>query len=141
MPRDPRPEVQPVYAAAERFVEAALRSDGSLFTPGRPVFTAANLRELHTRFKGDPQKGAESFLTKFQGQLDGASDLVVQLAAEALYAHLMFAQDIGGPSKRATLGTVLGWMRSPVTIPPELDEALDVGLANTAVHRDDVIEL
>ncbi len=33
------------YAVAERFVVAALRSDASLFTPGRPIWSAKNLAE------------------------------------------------------------------------------------------------
>ena len=37
--------VEKVYAAAEAWVSRALRSDDSLFTPGKPIWT----RELHGR--------------------------------------------------------------------------------------------
>lgn len=122
-----------VYEAAERFVEAALRSDGSLFTPERAIFSATNLDELHRRFNEQPDEGSSSFLEKFERQLAGAPDVVIQLAAELVYVHLLVAVDIGGPSKRATIERVLGWMEAPVAIPPELDTALDHGLANTGV--------
>ena len=32
-----------VYAAAEEWVDRALRADDSLFTPGRPILTRADL--------------------------------------------------------------------------------------------------
>jgi 5-methylcytosine-specific restriction enzyme B len=40
MARDPRAEADAVYRAAQRFVDVALASDDSLFTPGRPIWSA-----------------------------------------------------------------------------------------------------
>ena len=49
-----RVEAETVYAAAEAWVERALRSDDSLFTPGRRIWTSEWLDELHRRFLDRP---------------------------------------------------------------------------------------
>lgn len=123
------------YAAAERFVEAVLRHDDSLFTPGVALWTAANLDDLHARFVERPDESADAFLVKFQRQLAGAPDATIQLAAETLYVHFLIAY-MSGAAKRAVIEPVLGWMQEPVTIPADLDGALDHGLASpgTAFH-------
>ena len=38
--------VESAYAAAEAWVDCALRTDGSLFTPGKPIWTRELLRDL-----------------------------------------------------------------------------------------------
>ena len=42
--------VENVYAAAEKWVDCALRSDDSLFTPGKPIWTSQRLGKLRERF-------------------------------------------------------------------------------------------
>lgn len=133
MAYDSRAEREPIYRAAARFVDQHLRQDGSLLTPGEPIVTAAGLADLDARFRGQEDPGSDSFLAKFERQLTDAPDGTVQLAAELLYVHLLFANDIGGTAKRRTLNTVLGWLDDPISIPPDLDEALDSGLANTGI--------
>ena len=133
MARDWREDRAGIYDAAERFVDQYLRTDGSMFSPGVVVGSLENVNDLHHRFNAQPDAGAASFLDKFEVQLDEADDSVVQLAAELVFVHLIFADDIGGPSKRQTISRVLSWMDDPVTLPPELDEVLDVGLANTGI--------
>jgi MoxR-like ATPase len=134
------PASEPIYAAAERFVEAALRGEGSLFTQGQPIWTQANVDDLYHRFVERPDTSDRSFLDKFRDQLAGttpglpplaqASPAVYQLAGELIYVHLLIAVgNIGGHAKRELIRTVLGWSPAPVAIPPELDVALDVGLA------------
>ena len=39
-----------VYGAADRFVDAALRHDDSIFTAGVEIWTKTNLDDLHARF-------------------------------------------------------------------------------------------
>ncbi len=46
------------YAAAERFVEEALESDGSLFTPGTAIWSAENIEDLYERFVGNPDESS-----------------------------------------------------------------------------------
>jgi MoxR-like ATPase len=120
----------PVYEAARRFVAAVLRSDDSLFTPGEPIWAAAAVEELHQRL--DPGTIAQNarFEVLLRQQLEGVAPPLVQLAAEALYVHLLIAADgIGAQAKRRLVNTVLGWSPAPAAIPPELDRALEQGVA------------
>src|SRR5215211_5114368 len=79
-----------VYAVAERFVEEALKSDGSLFTPGTAIWSAENIEDLYERFVGNPDESSDRFEDKFRRQLEGAPLETRQLAAELLYIHLLF---------------------------------------------------
>ena len=121
---------QSFYIAAQQFVDQALRNDDSLFTPGTPIWIAANIDELYRRFNEQPDTSGGSFLDKFRKQLDGAAPAIYQLAGEVIFAHLIIATgSIGGQAKRRLITTVLAWSPAPVSIPAELDVALDHGLA------------
>src|SRR4051794_12828268 len=63
-----------IYAASARFVDAALREDGSLFTPGLAIWARANLDDLYARFVARPDESTDAFLVKFQRQLADAPD-------------------------------------------------------------------
>jgi hypothetical protein len=118
------------YPAAQRFVGAALRADDSLFTPGAPIWSLANVENLHRRFVENPDTGGDSFETKFQRQLSGAPAAVYQLAGELIYVHLLIAAgSIGYQAKRALINRVLSWSPTPTAIPADLDQALHQGLA------------
>jgi len=121
-----RPEI---YEAARRFVDAGLRRDDSLFTPGEPIWSAAGAADLYVRFVDHPDESADSFLNKFQRQLDGAPAATVQLAAEVLFVHLLMPWDMRGNTKRGMIEAVLSWSPSPARIPDYLRDALDVGVA------------
>jgi hypothetical protein len=71
MPKTEGSEVQQVYATAQAFVNAAPRSDGSLFTPERAVISQANLAGLHARFVGHTDLSSRPFEDKFRDQLAG----------------------------------------------------------------------
>ncbi|NTU82743.1 MAG: AAA domain-containing protein [Chloroflexales bacterium] len=130
MPRVNLPASQPFYDAARAFVELCLREDRSLFTPGVAIWTRANLDELHRRFNDNPDESGGSFEQKFQKQLAGADHAIFQLAAELIYVHLLIARgNINGGAKRILIRRVLSWSPTSVAIPPELDAALDAGLA------------
>ena len=77
-----------VYSAAEMWVEAALRTDGSLFTPGEQIWTSRWLGELHRRFLDNPDESKASFIDKLQRLLEGSPPEVYQLIGEVLYIHL-----------------------------------------------------
>ena len=57
-----------VYQAAQAWVDAALRSDSSLFTPGEPIWSIRWLRELRERFLDQPDESKMKFLEKLRGQ-------------------------------------------------------------------------
>ena len=79
---------------AERFVQEALESDGSLFTPGAKIWTAENIEDLYERFVDNPDESSDRFEDKFRRQLEGAPLETRQLAAELLYIHLLFPANL-----------------------------------------------
>jgi 5-methylcytosine-specific restriction protein B len=121
-----------VYAAAEEFIRQGLQTDGSLFTPGRAIWTAASASDLHERFVQRPDDSDDKFDLKFQRQLAGAPANTIQLAAELLYVHFLISlpTQIGGDRKRELIRMVLSWSASPVALPSQLAVALDSGLCN-----------
>jgi 5-methylcytosine-specific restriction enzyme B len=46
------------YGAAQRFIDAALRADDSLFTPGTAIWSLAHIDDLYRRFIEQPDLGA-----------------------------------------------------------------------------------
>ena len=132
-----KPDRENVYAAAEAWVERALRSDDSLFTPGRPIWTSEWLDELHRRFLDSPDVSDMAFLDKLDGQLRGSSPEAYQLMAEVLYVHFVVVSRKDSTGVQAQLQRVLNWSPQPVAIPSELVAGLTPGIANPgqAFHR------
>ena len=124
-----------VYAAAQAWVDAALRSDSSLFTPGEPIWTVRRLGELRERFLDKPDTSKRKFLEKLRDQLDPSTPPQVhQLMAEAIYFHRLIVSTRDGRAKRRDIETVLGWSSSPVAIPEPLVQGLTPGIANTGQY-------
>ena len=119
-----------VYEAAQAWVDAALRSDSSLFTPGEAIWSSRWLKELREHFLDRPDVSGGKFLEKLQQQLDGRPPQVHLLMAEALYFHRLIVSTRDGTHKRRSIETVLGWSPSPVAVPEELNAALTPGIAN-----------
>jgi len=124
-----------VYAAAERFVDECLRSDGSLFTPGHPIWTSEPIEDFYTRFFVNEDTGSGSFMDKLEQQLTGAPDATIQLAAEALYFNYLCEDDTGAAHKASVVGRVLGWMTEPAAVPEELAAAYSSGLARIGLGK------
>lgn len=122
-----------LYAAAQGFVDRALLTDDSIFTPGASVWTAEQLDDLHDRYVGQVDEGDRSFEDKLQDQLDGADDRTIQLAAELLFVHLLAPSDIGSDRKVEKVVGTLSWMADPVEIPEGLSPGLDGGISNFGV--------
>ncbi len=116
-----------VYAAAGKWVDAALRSDDSLFTPGTPVWTLEVLGELQEKYLEQPDLGNGGFWQRLQVQLEGASAEAYQCMAEALYVHFLFAgsRSMKTETKVMHINTVLGWGNLPT-----ISEFAVQGLAN-----------
>ena len=108
-----------VYEAAETWVDRALRTDDSLFTPGVPIWSSHWLGELRERF---PDGG--KFFEQLESQLEGSQPEVYQLMGEVLYVHyLVFRIEI----KQQRIQEVLSWSPQPVEILPELVPTLRFG--------------
>jgi 5-methylcytosine-specific restriction enzyme B len=122
-----------LYEVARQFVDAALRKDDSLFTPGHPIWSRATLDDLYERFVKSPDESSDTFEQKLQRQLAGAPPETIQLAAEVLYVHLLVPVNTRQPRKLRLLKTVLGWSSQPVKIPSELAMALENGIARVGV--------
>lgn len=129
MAQIPDSSVKPIYSACERFVNESLRHDGSLFTPGQAIWSQPVIDDLYRRFVEQPDTSNRTFMVKWREQLAGAPTETYQLAAELLYVHLLVGKSTTGKTKRARINEALGWAPESIRIPPELDEALDVGLA------------
>ena len=120
-----------VYAAAEQWVDCALRNDDSLFTPGKPIWSRDGLAELRTRYLERPEVGEGDFYEKLETQLEGCSAEAYQLMAEVLYVHFLYMSRMGGDTKKRRVEPVLGWGAPLSTIPTDLVNGLSSGLGGT----------
>ena len=125
-----KPGRENVYAAAEAWVERALRSDDSLFTPGERIWTTEWLEELHHRFLDSPDVSDLTFMDKLERQLTGSPPEAYQLMAEVLYVHFIVVSRKNSTGVQAQLQQVLNWSPQPVAIPSELVAGLTPGIAN-----------
>ena len=120
-----------VYVAAEAWVERALRSDDSLFTPGERIWTSVWLGELRQRFLDRPdQSKGRSFLDKLERQLENSPPAAYQLMAEVLYVYFLIVHTSDSTAEQAQVDRVLGWSPDPVSIPPDLVAGFVPGLAH-----------
>ncbi len=122
-----------IYAAARVLLTAGFDADDSAFTPGYPVWTQTNAKDLAARLELQPsaaQGKKPPFLQRYRASLEGAGPEVMQLAAELLYLNLLAPSDIKGATKRVALRTVLGTLPRAVAVPAELDAALDGGVTS-----------
>ena len=128
--RAARTGTETVYAAAESWVERGLRSDDSLFTPSRRIWTSEWLDELHRRFLDRPDESGATFLDKLERQLTGSPPEAFQLMAEVLYVHFLIVSTKDGAEQKKQVDRILGWSPEPVAVPSELAAGLAPGLAN-----------
>ena len=126
-----------VYEAASIWVDRALRSDDSLFTPGEAIWSSRWLGELHERFLDQPDLGSGSFYEKLRTQLTGSPREIYQLMGEVLYVHFLIIWRGGmrGDTKENRINQVLGWSGHGMTIPSSLVAGLTPGIANIGQAR------
>ena len=118
-----------VYDAALRWVHHALQSDGSLFTPGKPIWSSARLEQVRRNVLDKPATG-DNFLEKLHRQLTGNPPEAYQLIAEALYIHYIGRTNVKRVTKANNINLALGWSARPAEIPAYLIEPLSCGIAN-----------
>lgn len=128
MAKRQKPGAEVIYAVAEKWVDGALRRDDSLFTPGVPIWSLANVEELFERTHGNPQiSKEEDFETKLEHQLDGAAPAIRQLAAEVVTVYFLISMAVGAKRKRAVIDSILD---SGVAVPADVAESFEYGLVN-----------
>ena len=118
-----------LYSAARTWVDNCLLQDGSLFTPGRRIWTNETIAEAAERLLVDDIRKLD-YTTKLKDQTTGLSDEALQLTAELLYVQLLPIGDTGAELKRQLVQSVLGWMARPISVPDDLLRALDGGVAH-----------
>ena len=118
-----------VYQAAKRWVDCALRSDDSLFTPGKAIWSSRWLGELHERFLNHPDESSAKFTEKLRQQLSDSPPEVYQLMGEVLYVHLLIVHTKSSTDESKLINEVLRWSSSPVEIPDECISSLTPGIA------------
>ena len=120
--------VEKVYGAAQRWVDCALRTDDSLFTPGKAIWTGEWLGELHRL----SIQGGNAFFQRWESMLADSPPEIHQLMAEVFYINLLIPYD---PSnKRERVERVLTGAPG-VEIPPELAAGLEGGLIGTGLYH------
>jgi 5-methylcytosine-specific restriction protein B len=134
MPKHDLEHLAATYGIAERFVEQGLRRDGSLFTPGRAIWSLAGFEELDRLYVQAPDPGGASFEEKLQVQIGGGSAGAIQLMAEILYVYyLPSSSGVTSDTKRARIGEILSWTTPAVALPDDLAQALDHGIGGGGV--------
>ena len=119
-----------VYNAAGQWVEAALRTDGSLFTPGESIWSSRWLRELRRRFLDHPDESDARFLEKLEVQLEDSPPEIYQLMGELLFFYFLIVSTKNSNNEQRVINRVLEWSPTPVSIPGDLVAALTPGLVN-----------
>ncbi len=124
-----------VYEAARKWVDCALKDDGSLFTPGKAIWSLQLLKRLREMFLDSPDVGDGNFFTVLEKQLEGGAPQVYQLMGEALYAHfLIIWKDAMKPdTKKNNVERVLGWGAPVKAIPDGLVGGLTPGIARPGI--------
>ena len=121
-----------VYAAADSWIESALRSDDSLFTPGTPIWSERWLGEARDLFLDRPHvwKGKDFFERGLPAVLAGNPPEFHQLMGEALYvAYLIIYKDAVGQAKKIErVNQVLGRSCKPVEFPDYLHAGVENGI-------------
>ena len=125
------PEIENVYAAAQKWVDRALRKDDSLFTPRKPIWTRELLGKLRECYLNQPHVGEGGFYDKLRQQLEGRPPEVYQLMAEALYMQflIIWKEGMGQEAKMSGVEQVLGWGAPIATISEDLIDGLTPGIA------------
>lgn len=115
--------------AMQRIRETALENFDSLFSPDKRIWSLDNLQKFHSLFVERFDDGEGTFLEKWKKQLEGASDYVLQLAAELLYVQQFFKSLTGPDKKLENVKVVLSWCSSPPEIPNWAVEGLQQKIA------------
>lgn len=125
-----RPNAPHVEHAAATILQDCLRLDGSILTPGRPIWTPENLAELQDRYVNAPDPSAKKFADKLAIQLAGATAEARQLFAEIYILNLLPTNNFRAETKTAYITDVLAPLQPPVGLTPDVVRAFSGGVFN-----------
>ena len=118
-----------VYAAAEEWVNRALRAEDSLFTPGRAIWSVHWLNELHAAYNQEANPALGGFYGRLQGLLAGSSPEVNQLMAEVLYFQYLIHHGMKEAEQLKRIRSVFEWSGQRLEVPNHLAVGLTPGIA------------
>lgn len=124
--------VNVVLGASDAWRERCFVGDGSLFGD-EALWTLDNIRELKSRFLGNPIKGAEqTFLDKLREQLEDAPNEVIRLTAEVVWLLLLFpiSSTTRPDKKRAQIREVWRWSDTDLPDTPFLNDQALMGVGH-----------
>ena len=135
---NPSYSAEPMLAAAQRWANRCLVSDGSVFTDAGDLWTLARFDELdHVYVQTPLEEGNQSFFDKLKEQLDPATPDSRRLMAEVLWALMLFQRPMLPATKRENIRTVWSWSGTELDGQHEMlsDEVLrGVGATGTAYN-------
>ena len=120
-----------VYATAQKWVDSALRTDGSVFTPDKAIWRMETLQELRLHFLEQPDAEGPSFMGKLRVQLEGCSAEAYQLMGEVMYVHFLITDRVTPQTKASRINEVLSWSPSPMQLSTETVAGLSGGILGT----------
>jgi hypothetical protein len=119
-------DISPVLAAAERWINACLTEDRSVFSP-KALWTDSLVSEVYQAFVKHPDYGEDDFMTKLRGQMAPVSASAQQLMAEMLWSLLLFPSNMNARTKAQQVRTL--WAMSGEALPEEVPLLRDDVLA------------
>ena len=122
---------EPILAAARSWASRCLEDDGSLLVDGRALWTEENALVLRRDFVERPDLGSGTFQGKLRAQLAGSGPAATQLAAEMIWALLLFQSNITPRRKRENVSEVWSWSGEALPSSPDLADAVLVGIGST----------
>ena len=124
------PGREPILDAAAQWKDRCLLADGSILTPDEALWTPEHLRELTEHFVENPLVGKESFETKLEEQLGPVSPGGKRLAAEMLWAMMLFPVNFSRDTKLEKVRKVWEWSGIPLPESELLGDPLDRGIGS-----------
>ncbi len=124
-----RPNAPQVESVAAAILQHCLVEDGSILTPGREIWTLANLAELQDRYVKAPDPSAQKFDDKLAIQLASASPEARQLFAEIYILNVLPAHFLPG-TKAGYITDILAPIQPPIALTPDVLRAFEGGVFN-----------
>jgi 5-methylcytosine-specific restriction enzyme B len=119
-----------VLQAAEHWRQQSLEDDGSVFSQ-RSLWDLNKLSRLLETFRANPLFDRRSFVEKLEVQLQNADPEIQQLAAEVIWALLLFVSDgqMGASAKRERISRIWALSGEPLPDTQWLDDEHLSGVA------------
>lgn len=125
-----RPNAPRVESVAATILQDCLINDGSLLTPGEPIWARENFAELHAVYVDAPDLSAKSFSEKLERQLAPATPTARQLFAEIYVLNILPVTNFLQPTKAKFVREVLAPLGQQVDLTAEILGAFAEGVFN-----------